>query len=103
MPLLTLHLAATQVTDVTPLRGTPLTNLRLNGCNELTDLSPLADCNELKLLTLPPDARDIESLRTLPKLERIGFKEDRNNGNRPEKSAEEFWQEYDAKQESPVP
>lgn len=97
MPLETLHVAGTKVTDLAPLRGMPLTNVRLHNCTELTDLSPLTDCKELKLVTLPPNAKDIEFLRTFPKLERISFKEDSKNGNRPAQTAAEFWKEFDAK------
>jgi hypothetical protein len=86
-----------KVSDVEPLRGMPLTSLKLHRCEELSDLSPLAECKDLKLLTLPPNAQDIEFLRTLPKLERISFSVDPNNGYRPDKTAEEFWKEYDAK------
>jgi hypothetical protein len=68
----------------------------MHDCKELTDLSPLADCKTLTALTLPPNAKDLGFLRVLPALERIGYKEDANSGYRPDKTAAEFWLEYDA-------
>jgi short-subunit dehydrogenase len=47
-------------------------------------------------LTLPRTAKNIEFLRALPKLERLSFKEDPNNGFRPDKTVAEFWREFDA-------
>ena len=41
----------------------------------LTDLSPLADAKELMAVTLPPNAKNFEFLRSFPKLERISFQE----------------------------
>ncbi|MCA8989671.1 MAG: hypothetical protein KDA78_18635, partial [Planctomycetaceae bacterium] len=104
MPLDSLHASGTKVTDLTPLRGMPLTGLRLHACTELTDVSPLADCKELKQLTLPPNAKEIEFLRTLRKLERLSYKEDNRPGvYDPDKTTEEFWTEYDSKKETPKP
>ena len=96
MPLEYLHLGGTKVTDVSALRGMPLNALFLHGCPDLTDLSPLADCEDLKDITLPPKAKDYEFLRTFPNLERIGFVDDSKYGYRPDRTAAEFWQEYDA-------
>ena len=96
MPLQTLNLGETKVADLSALRGMPLHTLRLHDCTELTDLSPLAEARELTTLTLPPNAKNIEFLRAFPKLERLSYKEDASNGYRPDKTAAEFWQEYDA-------
>ncbi len=94
MPLRTLHLQATKVKDLSVLRGMPLTSLRLHDCPELTDLSPLQELKELTELTLPPQAKNLEFLRTFPKLERLGFKQKLSYS--PDKTAAEFWKEYDA-------
>ncbi len=75
----------------------PLTSVRLMGCTEITDLSPLEDCQELQNITLPPNAKNIEFLRAFPKLTRIGFRQDPNATWLADKTAAEFWQEYDAK------
>jgi len=97
MPLVSLVLRGTRVTDLSALRGMPLTSLLLLGSRELTDLSPLEDCKALTTLTLPPNAKNIEFLRTLPKLERISFQETSNNYSLPKQGTAEFWKEYDAK------
>jgi hypothetical protein len=71
-----------------------LTSLRLHDCTALTDLSPLLDCKGLSDLTIPKNAHEIEMLRRLPKLERLGFREDAKNGWRADKTAAEFWASY---------
>jgi serine/threonine protein kinase/Leucine-rich repeat (LRR) protein len=96
LKLVLLNLANTDVKDLSPVRGMPFTSLRLHGCKYLTDFSPLADARELTEITLPAGAKGIEFLRTFPKLKRISFTEDASNGFRPDKTAAEFWEEYDA-------
>ena len=39
----------------------------------------------------------LDGYATFPKLERIGFKEHPTSGFLPEKTAAEFWKDYDAK------
>jgi hypothetical protein len=89
-------LGDTDVKNLSALRGMPLTYLRLHGCPELTDISPLSDCKELQSVTLPPNATNIECLRALPSLERLSFAEEQPD-NEPDKTAAEFWKDYDAK------
>jgi tetratricopeptide (TPR) repeat protein len=72
----------------------PLTTLKLHDCTALTDLSPLLDCKGLVDLTVPPNAHEIEILRSLPRLERISLKEDSKLNWRPDKTAAEFWSSY---------
>jgi len=96
MRLEELNLVSTGVTDLSVLRGMPLTSLRLHGCSKLTDLSPLKEMRELTTLTLPAGAEGIDFLRGFAHLERLSFTEDMKNGYRPEKTAEEFWRAYDA-------
>ena len=96
MPLDRLHLSGTKVTDLSVLRGMPLTLLRLHDCTEASDLSPLVGNTTLKQVTLPPNAKNFEFLRNLPNLERLGFTED-SKTRLPDKTAAEFWQEFDAK------
>jgi Leucine-rich repeat (LRR) protein len=92
-----LWLDATPVSDLSPLHGMPLTKLKLKSCSQLTDLSPLADAKELIQLVLPPNAREIEFLRNLSKLKLLSFEEDPARNWQPDKTAAEFWNEYDAK------
>ncbi len=89
-------MSGTLVTDLSPLRGMPLKELKMHDCKELTDLSPLAECSDLKNLTLPPNAQDFEFLRTFPKLEFLSFTEDAKTFV-PDRTAAKFWEEYDAK------
>jgi hypothetical protein len=96
MPLRMLHLSQTKVADLTAIRGMPLTSVRLFDCPGLTDLSPLAGATQLRFLTLPASAKNIEFLRQLPKLKRLSFREKNLS---PAQTTAEFWQEYDAARE----
>ena len=73
MPLQTLHLDSTPVRDLSALAGLPLKELRLDGCTELRDLTPLAKCTDLEVLTLPRDHGEIDFLRNLPKLKKLSL------------------------------
>jgi hypothetical protein len=97
MKLESLNLGHTRAVDLEPLRGMPLKHLKLHERSVPTDLSILAEFRGLTELTLPRDAKDIDFLRAFPRLARIGFAEDPNTGLRPDKSAAEFWREYDAR------
>jgi Leucine-rich repeat (LRR) protein len=97
MPLNRLDIGYTKVSDISVLRGMPLTEAKFSQCTALTDISPLAGSRELVSVTLPPNAKDFEFLRGFPKLERLSFTEDPSNHYRPDKTAVEFWKEFDAK------
>ena len=97
LPLTELDLSGTRVSDLSPLRGMPLTNLRLAACKGVKNLQPLAEMMSLQSLELPPNAANIEVLRGLTNLTRIGFKYE-SVLKAPDKTAAEFWKEYDAKQ-----
>ncbi len=101
MQIKRLRLNGTLVSDLTPLRGMPLTDLELQSCKQVTDLSPLADAKELANLVLPPNAKEIEFLHTLPRLQRISFREDPNNGWLPDMTADQFWASVKAAQGEP--
>jgi len=88
MRLERLDLSYTQVTDISVLRDMPLIEAAFNGCPALTDVSPLANCKDLRIVTLPPNAKDFEFLRAFTKLERLSFGEN--------KSPAAFWREYDS-------
>ena len=96
MRLILLNLVSTKVTDLSVLRGMPLVSLKLNNCTELSDLSPLVDSTTLTELTLPPNAKDVTFLRDFSQLERLSYTEDAKNSYRPDKTAAEFWKEFDA-------
>jgi hypothetical protein len=97
MPLRGMDLSYTPVTDIAPLRGMPLQELKFIGCTGLTDVSPLRESPSLQILALPAGAKEIEFLRSFPKLERLSFAGDRASGYHPDRTPEEFWKEYDAK------
>ncbi|MBL68001.1 MAG: hypothetical protein CMO74_06050 [Verrucomicrobiales bacterium] len=73
LPLRSLHLDRTLVANLTPIKDMPLRHLRLDGCENLTDLSPLAHCKTLEVLTLPPRHGDISFLKKLPNLRRLSY------------------------------
>jgi len=97
MSLEYLDLIGTPVTDISVVRGMPLTKVRLRLCAQLTDLSPLAETKGLTSLSLPPNPKDIEFLRAFPRLERLSFMEGTKDTTIPDKTAVEFWTDYDAK------
>ena len=97
MQLTSIHAAGAPIADISVLRGMPLKDVRFHGCPNLTDLSPLAEARELTDLTIPPNARNFEFLRALPKLERLSYSEMTSKGGPPSKTVDEFWKEYDAK------
>ena len=88
MQLKVLNLNRTAVSDLTPLVGMPLVDLSLEGCTKITDLKPLKDCLSLKKLVLPRNAKNIDFLRTHPKLKFLS-----NKGL--SEPVAEFWAEYD--------
>ena len=96
MPITNLTMTGTGVHDLTPLAGMPLRGLYMGDCKQITDLSPLADMTTLDSITLPPGAKNIDFLRNFPKLNRIGYKSDKNTPQ----TAAEFWAEYDHKAEA---
>ena len=96
LPLTTLYLRRTPVADLSPLRRLPLELLELLECADVGSLRPLADCTRLQALHLPPVARDLESLRALPKLKSIGF----SNKLVP---AADFWRRYDEAKAKSLP
>jgi len=83
----------------------PLRRLNLGGCRNIRDLTPLAECEELRDLVLPPNATEIDPagsginfLRRLPNLERISYPSTSRGGIwTPSQTAEEFWAEWEAK------
>jgi hypothetical protein len=87
MKLHALVVGRTAVSDLTILVGMPLEGIYLAE-TKVTDLSPLLKCPTLKSIILPPDARDVSSLRALPKLERISYTGANTNADM---TAEQFW------------
>jgi hypothetical protein len=90
MPLQTLHLDRTPITNLKPLAGLPIRELRLDGCEQLHDLTPLAQCTNLEVLTLPRKHGEIRFLKNLPKLKRISYHFDPRDPAKVEPAAQ-FW------------
>ena len=80
------------MSDLRPLVGLPIRQLRLDGCTQLTDLRPLAQCTELETLILPPKPGDITFLKQLPKLRRLSLVFDLDETKI--QTAENFWRTY---------
>jgi hypothetical protein len=104
IPMEDLTLSQTSVRDITALMDMPLRRLNLRGCANIRDLTPLAECEELRDLILPPNATEIDPagsginfLRQLPSLERISYQSwTQGTDWTPAQTAEEFWAAYDA-------
>ena len=97
MPIEVLNLGGTKVSDIAALRGMPLVELSLLACSEVIDLSPLANVTTLRTLTLSAKAKNFEFLRSMKGLERLSYDQDPQSGYRPNKTAREFWNDYDQK------
>ena len=89
MPLEKLNFEATKVADIAILRGMPLRELALIG-TKVRDVAMVAELTALEALTIPPDAINIDALRHLPNLKRIGYAYGQLT------SPAEFWARYDA-------
>jgi hypothetical protein len=77
------------VSDLSPLGGSAIRELILEGCRAITDLTPLAQCAKLETLIVPSQVRDLEFLRGKPGLLILGT-------SQPGRPVDTFWQEYDA-------
>ena len=95
MGLTELLLAKSAASDLEPLRGMPLKKLFLHAI-PARDVSALADCLALEVLELPPQAINVERLRSLPNLRYLSFRWNQEAG-RPAQTPAEFWAEFDAK------
>jgi serine/threonine protein kinase len=90
MPLETLYAGSNQFTDLTPLGELPLTHLFLDQCPAGLDVSPLASISTLQSVVLPPQARNIDSLRQLPGLKYLSEEFDEGY-KRALQTKEDFW------------
>lgn len=112
-PLVYVSLSGTRISDFSPLagkqlilfsaaenphlssieflRGTPLVTVSVYDCPNLKDVSVLAELPTLKKAVVPRDARGIELLRKLPKLDVLGY-----SSATMEEPAAQFWKEFDA-------
>ncbi len=84
-------------TGLAVLRGQPLRVIRMMESTG-ADVSLLAEFPALEEIVLPKEAKNVERLRSLPRLKYISTRGDQSNGGRPAQTAAEFWKEYDAQQ-----
>jgi Leucine-rich repeat (LRR) protein len=97
MPLEKLYLNGTRITDLSPLRGLPLRMLTLEKCPNPLDLSPLAECAKLEILVISVNAKNLDPLRQLPNLKRIGYSLLTIYDWGRVTPAADFWKAYDAR------
>ncbi len=91
LPIQVLSLSGTDVKDLTPLKSMPLTELRLDGCAKIADLTPLKSLQNLRSLTLPlRGSAGIEFLRDMDSIKQLGFLE-------PPMPVEKFWKQQQAR------
>jgi serine/threonine protein kinase/Leucine-rich repeat (LRR) protein len=87
-----LRIGSSKVRDLSPLAGLRLEKIHFDNV-PVDDARPLADCAELRWIVPNRKARNIELLRTLPKLERISYSW--NSESEPAQTTQEFWREFD--------
>ncbi|MDZ4199932.1 MAG: hypothetical protein U1E27_11700, partial [Kiritimatiellia bacterium] len=75
-PLATLDLRQTLVEDLSPLAGSPVLAVYLEGAHRVRDLRPLLRCERLSEVILPGREADIRALIKHPSITRIGFSAD---------------------------
>ncbi len=73
MKLVSLNLAHTSIASLDCIKGAPLRSLQLEGCTNVIDLSALAECKQLEVITLPIGAKNLEALKQLTRLRRMGY------------------------------
>ncbi len=94
MPLERLELSAGTFADLTPLVGLRLKELYLDRCPNVADVAILTNIPTLEKLTVPALARNIESLRMLPHLQRLSFSETTSYPAIPDTVASALWVEW---------
>jgi serine/threonine protein kinase len=96
LALTNLILRGSPIKDITPIQGMPLITLMLDSCFEVEDLTPIASCRDLVLLTIPPTRRGIETLRGLRKVRKLSYSISNSYSWEQVPSTEEFWQRFDS-------
>ena len=91
LPLQTLTLNRTLISDLTPLIQSPVRELNLEGCSSLVDLHPLMEIGTLETVVIPMQCKDIAFLRKHPGIKRLSYV-------KLTQPVEDFWKEIDAKE-----
>ena len=77
------------------LANMPLTRLDLGQCKNLQDISILQTCTNLEELILPPNAKNIEFLKKMPKLRGLSYEFIGSVHRwRPKYNTKTFWENY---------
>jgi len=96
MPLKHLDLFGNLTTDLTVVKGMPLTSLDIAYCSELHDLSELEGMNlETLALTARTISKGMDVLRRMKTLKTVATHAGMGAGPTPYPAAE-FWKKYDA-------
>ncbi|MBI3409662.1 MAG: protein kinase [Planctomycetes bacterium] len=95
MPLVELSIEETKVSDLSPLTGLRLKKLYLHDCENLTDVSLLAEISTLEKLTVPVRAQNMVKLRDLPNLKLLAFGMSDRSPYFPVSTTAQFWAEYE--------
>jgi hypothetical protein len=90
MPLTILALNRSKVTDLSALKNCPLKELYLYDLTEGIDLQPLTKIPTLEVVGLPPNPKNLDTLRGAERLRRISFEYDDVRQVVPQTAAE-FW------------
>ena len=59
--------------DLSPLTESPLREVYLDNCPNLTDVAALSEIPTLEMVSIPARSRNVDALRKLPNLKRLGF------------------------------
>lgn len=95
MPLIELNLRKTPVTNINSLANMPLIRLDLGQCKNLQDISILQTCTNLEELILPPNAKNIEFLKKMPRLRGLSYEFIGSVHRwRPKYNTQTFWENY---------
>jgi eukaryotic-like serine/threonine-protein kinase len=100
MKLTYLRIANTQVKDISVVRDMPLTNFLMGGGSPDADITPLADVRSLQWVNITWGVKNVEVLRNLPNVKRLGYGWD-NENRRIDTSVDEFWAAFDAAKKQP--
>jgi len=102
LPLVEFESSGNHFSSIASLSSMPLKVVNLSGTS-VSDLRPLVSCPTIEWLAVPTGASDVGQLHALRQLVRISERWDSNfesphhDRGGPAQTAEEFWQEFDAR------
>ena len=99
LALTELRIGNTKFSDLSLLDGMPLALLTIDA-TAVTDVAPLAQMTSLRMLCIPRNAKNIPALRKLPQLSFLSYSFNIGRDT-PDKTAAEFWSDFEDAQRSP--